>query len=472
MRRWSVVAWCAVLAAGAAACSGGGGDPEPARAATVSVVSQNLLHGIACAPDTNRCDLPSRVRLFTRQLADADCPQLVGIQEANAQTAELLAADLPGVCGGRYTIVNDGDDGVDREVVLTTLPVLGSARTRLAGPLRTATWVRVAADVGVVDYVTTHLASSSDDRPCDTATCPPPCTATEMIQVCQARQTAAFAAEHAAPDGVLVVGGDLNAPAGSPTLAVFTDAGLVDSHVAARNTECGTAGAGVSCTSGREDSSLADMSDPASVQTERIDFVLFRDDRDCAPAAPTGLFNEAPADRSIGGLAFPSDHTGVIATLACPTTDAQRRAATAATVPTTTTVPGSAAPGAGPGGVDPTTRAAVGEAYSTVFDGTVTDPERKLAAVEDGPRIRDFFLQSFEQTKDISSRIVVRVDDVTPVDGATVAVTYTLLLDGSPVLDHLPGRAVRVDGTWLVSRRTFCDVATQGASAIPPACAD
>jgi len=41
--------------------------------------------------------------------------------------------------------------------------------------------VRVAADVGVVDFITTHLASSSDDRPCDRSTCPPPCRADEKL---------------------------------------------------------------------------------------------------------------------------------------------------------------------------------------------------------------------------------------------------------------------------------------------------
>lgn len=39
-----------------------------------------------------------------------------------------------------------------------------------------------------------------------------------------------------------------------------------------------------------------------------------------------------------------------------------------------------------------------------------------------------------------------------------------------PVLDHLPGEAVLVDGRWLVSLRTYCDVSTQGAEVIPLPC--
>ena len=127
----------------------------------------------------------------------------------------LLATGLPEVCDGGYEIVSDDDPGLDREVVLTTLPVLGSERTRLAGPLRTALWVRVAADVGVVDFVSTHLASSSDDRPCDASTCPPPCEVDEMVNACQAPPARrAFAEEVAADDAVVVLAGDLNARPG------------------------------------------------------------------------------------------------------------------------------------------------------------------------------------------------------------------------------------------------------------------
>ena len=49
-------------------------------------------------------------------------------------------------------------------------------------------------------------------------------------------------------------------------------------------------------------------------------------------------------------------------------------------------------------------------------------------------------------------------------------VTYSLLLEGEVVLGDLPGQAVKVGDTWLVSRRTFCDVATTGLDEIPPEC--
>ena len=40
----------------------------------------------------------------------------------------------------------------------------------------------------------------------------------------------------------------------------------------------------------------------------------------------------------------------------------------------------------------------------------------------------------------------------------------------SVVLDHLPGAAVRVGDQWLVTRRTYCDISTQGQPEIPPPC--
>ena len=119
----------ALFAAVLVACSSSGTTTEHVR-----VVSQNLLHGIACPDDSNRCDLPDRVALFADQLGSKGCPELVGIQEANAQTVQRLRAEAKRVCDGRYRVVWDGDAGVDREVVLTTDRVLASRRTHLAGP--------------------------------------------------------------------------------------------------------------------------------------------------------------------------------------------------------------------------------------------------------------------------------------------------------------------------------------------------
>lgn len=448
----------------AMACTDGGGDGEPSASAErsrVRVVSQNLLHGIACPPDSDGCDLPDRVALFARQLDEAGCPELVGVQEANEQMVGHLRTEIADTCDGRYEVVWDDDPGLDREVVLTTLPVLGSQRTRLAGPLRTAFSVRVAAEVGIVDFVSTHLASGSDDRPCDEATCPPPCTVDETVNACQGRQVAQLAIDGVADGSVVIIGGDLNAVQGDPAIEAIEAEGFVDTHLEAGNPECDPA-TGDQCTSGRADDSLADLTDPTSRQTERIDFLLVGGDRDCTTVDPTGLFNGDPA---LGPLAFPADHTGVQANVECATTQEQRDAAPTATV---TTAPTTSAP---PGGkVDPATLAAITDTFETLFGGEVTDPEQKLAVLEDAAALREFFLESFEAQQAIASRIRVRIDDVSLTGADRARVTYTLLLDGAAVLDHLPGEAVKVGDQWLVTRRSFCDVSTQGVTALPPAC--
>jgi hypothetical protein len=312
-----------------------------------------------------------------------------------------------------------------------------------------------------LDYVSSHLASSSDDRPCDQATCPPPCAVTDTLNTCQGRQLVAFADEVADPDSVVVIGGDLNARPDEPTIAAITEGGFVDTDLAVGHPECDPT-TGDQCTSGRIDDALTDLEDPYSRQTERIDYLFVGGDRDCRPVDPTGLFNGEPAE---GPLAFPSDHTGVQATLQCPTTAEQVDTATTATVPdvTTTTTASS-------GRVDAETEAAITRAFTSVFDGTVTDVEVKLASLESGEELRPFFLESYEATQDIASRIRLRIDAIEAVDATHADVTSTLLLDGAAVLDHLPGQAVNVDGEWLVSLRTYCDVSTQGADSIPEPC--
>ena len=465
---WALLVVLAALCGCAGDDDPGGAAPTTtgaaAEAATVRVVSQNLLHGIACPAETDGCDLPGRVALFARQLDDNGCPEVVGLQEANERTVSLLRDVVPSVCDGDYEIVSDGDAGLDREVVLTTLPVLGTERIRLAGPLRTALWVRVAADVGVVDFVSTHLASGSDDRPCDATTCPPPCLVDDRVNACQARQLADFAQRVAGEESVVVVGGDLNARPDEPAVATLLAAGFADAHVAVGNLECDST-TGDQCTSGRTDDDLVDLTDPASQQSERIDYLFFGGGRVCAPVLPTGLFNAAPATGAAGSVVFPSDHTGVEVTLECETTDAQRERAVTATVTT-----GPTTTGPEPAEVDPETLSAITEAFRALFDGDVTDVDAKLAALEDGEILRPYFLASYEAQREIAPRIRVRIDEARLVDSSHADVTYSLLLDDAAVLDHLPGAAVQVNGRWLVTRRTYCDVSTQGVEEIPPPC--
>lgn len=467
MKRRALTFLAAVLLVSACSSSAENADENTRveTTPTVRFVSQNILHGSSCAPETDRCAAPARVELFVRQLGEADCPELVSLQESNAGIIELVEQELPKVCGGNYTVVRDADAGNDRETVLTTLPVLGSRRDRLAGPLRTMFWVRVASDAGIVEFVSTHLASSSDDRPCDATTCPPPCAVADTLNTCQAKQLVDRVDELAHPDAIVVVGGDMNATPDEPTIAVFTDAGYRDTHLAAGNPECDSA-TGAQCTGGRVDDALTDMRDPASKQSARIDYLFVGGKRSCDIGEPTGLFNDGePAADDPAGLAFPADHTGVVATLQCATSAAQKDAAENAPLPTTST---TAPPATGTD--DPATKAAITKSFEILFNGDVTGTDVKLAVLEDAELLRPLFVKTFEEQKELAEKIRVRIERVDVVDATHADVVYTLLLDGAAVLDQLPGAAVKPGATWLVSRRTFCDVATQGVQEIPQAC--
>ena len=296
------------------------------------LVSLNVLHGFQCPPETDHCAAPDRVTLLTQLLDEARCPEVVALQEVSTWMHDLVVARLPGLCNGRYRIVTDELRALDTEVVVTSLPVQDLARTRLAGAQRTALWVRVAAAVGPVDVVVTHIGAGADDQgrggvPCAAVDCPPPCRPDDAVVLCQVRQVVDLVERHRSSTGLAVLVGDFNVVPGSTPYRLLTGAGLVDTYLAAGNPECDPA-AGVGCTGGRDDHSLAALQDTALGQTVRIDFAFLRPGR-CRPrldtgddadgdGVPTGLFAARPANGArLGNLAWPSDHTGTALDLAC-----------------------------------------------------------------------------------------------------------------------------------------------------------
>lgn len=452
-----------LFAAALSGCNSSDDGNDSSTRESVTVVAQNLLHGIACPSDTDRCHLPERVELFARQLVEADCPQVVAVEEADPVMVGLLRDQSDGICEG-YEVVGGDDPSLDREVILTTLPVLGEERTRLAGPLRTALWVRVKAAVGPVDVVATHLASGTDDRPCDSDSCPPPCRASDTLNTCQGRQAADLLDAHRTAHSIGVLVGDLNAKPGEATIAAIEDHDYTDTFLAAGNSEC-DASTGDGCTSGRQDADLSDLANPASRQSERIDYVFLSTKRDCRVQRPTGLFAARPAAPPLDGLVYAADHSGVQATISCPTSSADLAAAKPVARSSKTTTSTAAA------AVDSATAAAVTKAFETVFNGG-GDVESRLTALQDADQLRESFIARYEQpaVKAIADQIHVRIDSMNQVDADHVDVVYSILLDQTAVLDHLPGQAVREAGEWLVSRRSYCQVATLGEPTVPAAC--
>jgi endonuclease/exonuclease/phosphatase family metal-dependent hydrolase len=466
-----------LLAGALTACGSGAsavrtsGSTAPKRA-TVTVVAQNLLHGLACAPATHRCELAKRVELFSRQLQDAGCPQVVSVEESDPVMDRYLkravrapTGGAPRLCNGRYRIVGLGDPSSDREVVLTTLPVLGHERVRLAGPLRDALYVRVKAPLGALDVVATHLASESDDRPCDRATCRPPCRADDSLKTCQGREAATLLDARRSPRTIGVLMGDFNAEPGDSTIAAIEGHGDLDTFVAAGNAPCDPT-TGTGCTGGREDKDLSDLTNPSARQAERIDYVFLATKRRCRVVPPTGLFAAVPSSVPLDRLVFASDHTGVRAKISCLTTAADLAAARPVKSRSTTTTTRAVV-------IRTVTRRAVTTAYETVFNGGAgTTIDARLSALQDADRLRESFVARYEDPaiKPLADQVRVRIDSMRGVDASHVDVVYSILLGDAVALDHLPGGAVRTGSRWLVTRRAYCAVATLGATSVPEAC--
>jgi endonuclease/exonuclease/phosphatase family metal-dependent hydrolase len=326
MRRTLVavaVAACFVLPATAAQA-----DSAPKD---VRIVNINLLHGTFCPAATNGCDAPSRVALLLRQLEDAKCPEVVGLQEINLNLSKILTKAVPDACDGRYKTVFGGTPKTgDTERLLTTLPVKSTKVIKLIGNFRTASRVVLTSAIGPLVVVVTHQdgdpAAGLSKIPCKN--CAPPCIkAKASAFVCQTVAAADLAQTAGGPKAVHVLMGDFNFTSASPRYAGLIAAGWIDSHLAAGNAECDSA-TGTECTSGRDDKSLPTLQDPNAKESERIDFIFVKGPKGCTPAfddatdadgdgVRTGLFNAAPAVNGPGGLAFPSDHTGVSADLSC-----------------------------------------------------------------------------------------------------------------------------------------------------------
>jgi len=61
-----------------------------------------------------------------------------------------------------------------------------------------------------------------------------------------------------------------------------------------------------------------------------------------------------------------------------------------------------------------------------------------------------------------------RVDSVTIIDDTHADVRYSVLFDGRPQFSNMPGAAIRIDGKWMVTRETVCNLLTYGGLHCPP----
>jgi hypothetical protein len=324
-----LVAAMLVAAATPAVSAAAGSAPRVAPKDDLRIVTMNILHGIVCPNAPDDCQGDDRVALLGRQLQAAKCPPVVALQEIAPRTYDRITA-APWVKQCKYEVVWHNMPLIDRELVLTTLPVTSQKLTVLAGNFRSAYRVDLRSKLGPLALVVSHQDGDpepGDPEPCNPADCPPECPAEVTISACQTIQAKAIASEGGGSKTIRVLTGDFNVTATSQRYQSIVADGWVDSHLAAGNPECDPT-TGVQCTSGRQYMNTDDLKNPASKETERIDFLFVKGSRSCKArfdtpkdrdkdGLGTGLFADQPAANGPGGLVYLSDHTGVGADLSC-----------------------------------------------------------------------------------------------------------------------------------------------------------
>jgi endonuclease/exonuclease/phosphatase family metal-dependent hydrolase len=293
-------------------------DVPPVSTDSVRAVTLNQLHGLTCTVATDACNAPVRVELLYDQLEAAGCPELVGLQEIGARQGAIIPNTLDQVCGGEYELAWEGEDSQDRNLILTRLPIIDQDYLDLAAFPWSAYWVQVESPaLGPVDFLTTHFASSTNDPDCTPEICPPVCPAGIRANQCNALEVVDFLAQ-TSPATVTIVGGDLNAVPGEPTIQTFLDAAYLDAWLAAGNPECDAA-TGVGCTGGPtgEDTDLDGLDNPDRIMTERIDYLLVRPGPDCTPSLEVVGFADQALAEPVSDLFWVSDHTGLLGTVRC-----------------------------------------------------------------------------------------------------------------------------------------------------------
>jgi hypothetical protein len=96
--------------------------------------------------------------------------------------------------------------------------------------------------------------------------------------------------------------------------------------------------------------------------------------------------------------------------------------------------------------------------------------DERVTHLEDGEQLKPFVEQQAQILGAQASQASAQVDEVTLNDDGTANVQFQILLAGQPVLPT-SGTAVLVDGKWLVSKATLCDLIAL-AGTTPEQCAD
>jgi hypothetical protein len=300
-----------------------GSTTSTGPAGTLRIADLNMLHGLPlgnCPPETEGCKAAVRLDMVWQLLEEADCPEVVTLQEVGPAQKEGIEARIGELCDGAYAIASETGVLPTEQWVLTSLPVIETASLRLAGISRSAQLVRVDSAIGPADIVTTHfVANSIDGGPCTPELCTSGvCEVGTDARLCNAMETLELIERSADPEAITLVTGDLNDPIDGPPVRLILDAGFADVWEVAGNPDCDP-GTGENCTSGQTGPGPYDGLDVVeNVRDERIDYILARAPQSCElGVASASMFAAEPFDPPIDGIFWPSDHAGVQAELTC-----------------------------------------------------------------------------------------------------------------------------------------------------------
>jgi hypothetical protein len=91
--------------------------------------------------------------------------------------------------------------------------------------------------------------------------------------------------------------------------------------------------------------------------------------------------------------------------------------------------------------------------WEKFFDGSTPAPER-VRLLQHGPQFASL-IKAINDSP-LAKKLKATVSSVEVTEQGTAAVTYTLLLDGKPLLQDASGTAVLVAGMWKVGVGSFC----------------
>ena len=108
----------------------------------------------------------------------------------------------------------------------------------------------------------------------------------------------------------------------------------------------------------------------------------------------------------------------------------------------------------------------------TAFFSPKTPVAQRVSLLQDGSQFSSII--KAQAGGGLASEASAQVTKVTVISTAQAAVTYNILLDGTPALKNQSGTAVYQDGTWKVGVGSFCGLLSMenggNSSKLPAAC--